>query len=176
MVKDNVKGPDAFTLAPPSIESLAAKLTRISVKHPWQKALQKVAQQVDDKVQPPVVLLDVYPPYLSADQLERFLKIDEQERGVSWHNSEVVHLHKVQESPAEERPESTTKDDGDEEVEEKQRWTAKEERLKGRFLLTFPTDLRAARFHRSWNQRTLNVTETDGRVGHYTVSASIVRW
>lgn len=179
---DTTIGPDAFTLAPPSIESLQIKRSRVVVKG-WHKTLENIVKQLGHHPQAPIVLVDVYPPYLTSEQLEDFIKRDEHARGVSWHASKAVSLqppevrakgqgpHQVMDMRVD-HPTNSNK----QEAKIVSKTPGRDEVRKGRFIIAFPTDTRAARFHRSWHQRTLTVTGPRDTVFHCTVNVQTVRW
>jgi hypothetical protein len=187
--EDTTTGPDAFTIAPPSVPSFQTKTGRMATNG-WQKALEGIVKQISDTARPPVVLVDVHPPRLSAEQLDALIKRDEQERGVSWHASKVVSLASPNDqgdtgySPEVVDWKEGSVDGGpravDKEAKEvskpQSRTPARDEVRRRRFVIAFPTDVRAARFHRSWHQQTLGVTEDKGEVSHYTISVQTVRW
>lgn len=148
--------------------------------------------------QPPIVLLDVYPPRLTLDQLKELMKLDEQKRGDYWKTEKVIDLNSLQQGEttgmkddshakrADEEQETESEEDDSQEKEgdqesanrpmDKPRISARSETLKGRFLLSFEFDMDAARFHRHWSGRTLSVTEADGSIAYYKVNASMLRW
>ncbi|UNI13449.1 hypothetical protein JDV02_000195 [Purpureocillium takamizusanense] len=130
---------------------------------------------------PPVVLLRVYPPTLSAEDLRRRITDDGVTRGCRWKVSPPQCLqpprHDAQDKEGKEaestRREATALVSSDRDTPET---------VRGRFVVVCETEAEARRFHRHWNQRALLVGAAWGVSGvavsptTIIVHASIVSW
>ncbi|KYK59198.1 hypothetical protein DCS_00328 [Drechmeria coniospora] len=174
---------EAFTLVPASQPTVDVDRKRVSTRNAWAKGLADRVGGLGYGDKPPVVLLDVYPPTLSADDLSRFIREDGIERDCEWELSPPQHLA----SPGiHGRPEegcgagsgfgSVTKDVPS--SSEYRDFDTMEKR-RSRFVVACATEEEARRFHRHWNERELIIEggDEDRRgVAKCIVHASIINW
>lgn len=124
---------------------------------------------------PPVVLVHIYPPTLTADDLGRFIREDGFSRGCKW---KVCPPQDLQAQAGE-------KITGRGRDEDRAAWDVPppsqkdidtQEKLKSRFVVVCANEAEARRFHRHWNQRTLTAGPGEAEATRNIVHASIINW
>lgn len=136
---------------------------------------------------PPTLMVDIYPPTLTAQEFHQFIRRDGQNRGLRWQVSLPQHLKTSGSERGSAKTNITKEISWDDEVneqeggEDKQRNTPFRrndretlEKLKGRFILACADETEARRFQQSWNRRTLTTTQPEP--ARYLVHASIIKW
>lgn len=164
---------DAFTVVPGSQPAVHVDRRRVSTRNSWAKALGDVVHKFDCGEKPPVVLLHVYPPTLTAEDVFRFIREDGFARGCRW---KVCPPHHIRPKT---RAVEDTVDGEDAAAAQKPSFEYKDfdtmEKQRGRFVVVCATEAEARRFHRHWNQRTLTAGPGD-RATRNVVHASIINW
>ncbi|PNY24923.1 Uncharacterized protein TCAP_05138 [Tolypocladium capitatum] len=165
---------DTFTLVPGSQPTVDVDRRRVSARNGWARALGDVVHRFGCGERPPVVLLHVYPPTLTAEHVFRFIREDGVARGCRWDVCPPHHLepktraaedtvHGGDDVTAAQRPSSEHKD------------SDTTEKRRSRFVVVCATEAEARRFHRHWNQRTLTAGPEGGATRNI-VHASIINW
>lgn len=180
---------NSFTIAPGSLETLPVQRRKVTLARPWAKRLAGMVENLGFGEVPHVLMLEVYPPTLSAGELHQFIRQDGESRGLRWPISVPQHLKMNSTEQAPTRTRGTSKRDADEDEEDKDDETASnkqpspsfklndrdtEEKLKGRFVLACTDGAEARRFQQSWNNRAL--TTLRPQPARYIVYASIINW
>lgn len=183
---------NSFTIAPGSQETLSVQRRKVTLARPWAKRLAGMVENLGFGELPHVLMLEVYPPTLSAGELNQFIRRDGESRGLRWPVSAPQHLKmnsSLEQAPTRTRG-SRTKDidqsedkDEDDKPASTQRQQGPsfkfndrdtEEKLKGRFVLACADEAEARRFQQSWNNRAL--TTLRPQPVRYVVYASIMNW
>ncbi|KAL7916359.1 hypothetical protein GGI35DRAFT_473645 [Trichoderma velutinum] len=181
---------NTFTIAPGSQAILPIQRRKVSLLWPWTNRLAKLVENLGYGERPSTLMVDIYPPTLTAQELHQFIRRDGQNRGLRWQVSLPQHLKTSgsERGPAKMNKMNTTreaveKDEVDEQEgeEDKQRnpfqWRNDREtleKLKGRFILACADETEARRFQQSWNHRTLTTMQPES--ARYLVHASIIKW
>ncbi|KAL9488178.1 hypothetical protein ACSS6W_000455 [Trichoderma asperelloides] len=180
---------NSFTIAPGSLESLPVQRRKVALARPWAKRLAGMVENLGFGEVPHVLMLEVYPPTLSAGELHQFIRQDGESRGLRWPISAPQHLKMniPEQAPTRTRGTSTKGVDEDEEDKDDETASSKqlspsfklndrdtEEKLKGRFVLACTDGAEARRFQQSWNNRAL--TTLRPQPARYIVYASIINW
>lgn len=178
---------NTFTLAPGSQAVLQVDRRRVAVVRPWTNRLAGLVENLGYGERPSVLMVDVYPPTLTAKDLYQFIHRDGQNRQLRWQVSMPQHLQMhsgAEQGPARvnaRRREVDEHDKDDEDALDKQPGPSLKlndretlEKLKGRFVLACADEAEARRFQQSWNRRTL--TTLRPRPARYMVSASMIHW
>ncbi|KND93237.1 hypothetical protein TOPH_02184 [Tolypocladium ophioglossoides CBS 100239] len=164
---------DAFAVLPGSQPAVDVDRWRVSARNSWAKALGDVVHKFDYGEKPPVVLLHVYPPTLTAEDVFRFIREDGVARGCRWKVCPPHHLK------PETRAAKDTVDGDDAAAAQKPSFGYKDfdtlEKQQSRFVVVCATEAEARRFHRHWNQRNLTAGPGD-RATRNVVHASIINW
>ncbi|KAL7917519.1 hypothetical protein ACQKWADRAFT_306602 [Trichoderma austrokoningii] len=180
---------NSFTIAPGSQETLSIQRRRVTLARPWTKCLIGMVENLGFGEVPHVLMLEVYPPTLSAGELHQFIRRDGESRGLRWPVSTPQHLKmnsSLRPTPTRRRGSSRRDIEEDEDKDEtalnrqqqgpsflfNDRET--EEKLKGRFVLACTDEAEARRFQQSWNNRAL--TTLRPQPARYVVYASIITW
>lgn len=168
---------DAFTLAPGSQDLLTIERKRVTISRPWTQKLSQVVEPLGYGEKPAIVLLDVYPPTLTASELFNFVRLDGQNRSLRWQVCMPHHLKAAASQPSPsvreiKGSENSNTKNGPPSLELKDHQTL--ERLKSRFVIVCADWSEARRFQRSWNHRVL--TTSRPRPGSFMVHASIINW
>ncbi|PNP49434.1 hypothetical protein THARTR1_09756 [Trichoderma harzianum] len=178
---------NTFTIAPGSQAILPIQRRKVSLLRPWTNRLAGLVENLGYGERPPTLMVDIYPPTLTAQELHQFIRRDGQTRGLRWQVSLPQHL-KTSGSQRGSAKTTVTRETGwNDEVdaqeggEDKQRspffWRSDREtleKLKGRFVLACADETEARRFQQSWNCRTLTTTQPEP--ARYLVHASIIKW
>ncbi|UKZ60792.1 uncharacterized protein TrAtP1_002063 [Trichoderma atroviride] len=183
---------NSFTLAPGSQDTLSVQRRKVTLARPWAKRLASMVENLGFGELPHVLMLEVYPPTLSAGELNQFIRRDGESRGLRWPVSAPQHLRmnsSLQQAPTRTRG-SRTRDvdqgeakdeDGQAAPNQQQQGPSfkfndreTEEKLKGRFVLACTDEAEARRFQQSWNNRVL--TTLRPQPARYVVYASIINW
>ncbi|PON21488.1 hypothetical protein TGAM01_v209651 [Trichoderma gamsii] len=183
---------NSFTIAPASQETLSVQRRKVTLTRPWAKRLAGMVENLGFGELPHVLMLEVYPPTLSAGELNQFIRRDGESRGLRWPVSAPQHLKmnsNLEQAPTRTRG-SRTKDIDQGEDQDKEDKAASnrqqqgssfkfndretEEKLKGRFVLACTDEAEARRFQQSWNNRAL--TTLRPQPARYVVYASIISW
>jgi hypothetical protein len=183
---------NSFTIAPGSQETLSVQRKKVTLTRPWAKRLAGIVENLGFGEQPRVLMLEVYPPTLSAGQLNQFIRRDGESRGLRWPVSAPQHLkmHSTQQQAPTRTGSSRRKDDEESEnkgeedgavLKQQQQGPSfrfndrdLEEKLKGRFVLACADEAEARRFQQSWNNRALTMLRP--QAARYMVYASIINW
>ncbi|KAK5998708.1 hypothetical protein PT974_01090 [Cladobotryum mycophilum] len=174
---------NSFTLAPASLSPIQIERKRVAISHSWVRNLAQIVEPLGYGEKPSILLLDVYPPTLTAKHLFEFIRTDGHTRGLRWQVAMPHHLKPAptlaDEEASDENEEVDIQGEQDEVTEEnKPSFLYKDhdtwEKLKGRFVLVCADLSEAKRFQRSWNNRAL--TTSRPRVGRFIVHASIINW
>ncbi|KAL7894541.1 hypothetical protein HDV64DRAFT_288030 [Trichoderma sp. TUCIM 5745] len=183
---------NSFTIAPASQETLSVQRRKVTLARPWAKRLAGIVEKLGFGELPRVLMLEVYPPTLSAGELNQFIRRDGESRGLRWPVSAPQHLkmNSSLEQASTRTRGSRTKDvdqsedqDEDGKAASNQRQQSPsfkfndrdtEEKLKGRFVLACTDETEARRFQQSWNNRAL--TTLRPQPARYVVYASIINW
>ncbi|KAH6607211.1 hypothetical protein Trco_003524 [Trichoderma cornu-damae] len=167
---------NAFTLAPGSRAVLAVQRKRVTVARPWAKRLAGLVEHLGYGERPPVLMVEVYPPTLTAQELHRFICRDGQNRGLRWQVSTPQHLETNSPEPA--RAKAEAKAAGREGEPQNPSFELDDrdtrEKTRGRFVLACSDEAEARRFQQSWNRRALAALRP--RPARYIVGASIIHW
>ncbi|RFU72265.1 hypothetical protein TARUN_9994 [Trichoderma arundinaceum] len=162
---------NTFTLAPGSQAVLPVQRKKVALTRPWAKRLAGLVESLGYGERPSVLMVDIYPPTLTAEELHRFIRRDDQNRGLRWHVSVPQHLktHSPEQGSAKAKAKvaddngETKERERDEAAPNKQQhnpsFTLNDhetwEKLKGRFVLACADEAEARRFQQSWNHRAL---------------------
>ncbi|PTB45067.1 hypothetical protein M441DRAFT_129086 [Trichoderma asperellum CBS 433.97] len=180
---------NSFTIAPGSLETLPVQRRKVTLARPWAKRLAGMVENLGFGEVPHVLMLEVYPPTLSAGELHQFIRQDGESRGLRWPISAPQPLKMNSPEQAPTRTRGTSKRDVDEDEEGEDHETASnkqpspsfklndrdtEEKLKGRFVLACTDGAEARRFQQSWNNRALRTLRP--QPARYIVYASIINW
>ncbi|KAL6893271.1 hypothetical protein GGI43DRAFT_175908 [Trichoderma evansii] len=179
---------NSFTIAPGSQETLLIQRRKVALVRPWANRLASMVENLGFGEVPHVLMLEVYPPTLSAKELHQFIRQDGESRGLRWPISAPQHLkmNNVEQAPS--KTKGTSKKDMDEDEDEKDEAESDkqqspsfrlndrdtEEKLKGRFVLACTDEAEARRFQQSWNNRALMTLRP--QPARYIVYASIINW
>ncbi|KJZ79216.1 hypothetical protein HIM_01367 [Hirsutella minnesotensis 3608] len=148
---------EAFTVAPGSLSAIHVDRKRIDSKT-WSARLSGLIARLgleDDR--PPVVLLKVHPPSLTAADVAQLIRQDGEARDLSWRVSEPLPLEVPQINKAPDIMGGIR------------------DMVKGRFVLVFKSGTEARRFQRQWNNRAVQMHDSD-RAPQNLVYASIINW
>ncbi|KAK4080681.1 hypothetical protein Trihar35433_1786 [Trichoderma harzianum] len=178
---------NTFTIAPGSQAILPIQRRKVSLLRPWTDRLAGLVENLGYGERPSTLMVDIYPPTLTAQELHQFIRRDGQNRGLRWQVSLPQHLKTSGSERGSTKTNSTKEvswdDEGDEQEgeEDKQRNPSFRrndretlEKLKGRFILACADETEARRFQQSWNRRTLTTTQPEP--ARYLVHASIIKW
>ncbi|KAK1252450.1 hypothetical protein MKX08_003637 [Trichoderma sp. CBMAI-0020] len=183
---------NSFTIAPASQETLSVQRRKVTLARPWAKRLAGMVENLGFGELPHVLMLEVYPPTLSAGELNQFIRRDGESRGMRWPVSAPQHLKmnsSPQQAPTRTRGSRTREiDQGEDKDKDDQAASSRqqqgpsflfndretEEKLKGRFVLACTDEAEARRFQQSWNNRAL--TTLRPQPARYVVYASIINW
>lgn len=179
---------NSFTIAPGSQETLVVQRRKVALVRPWTNRLAGMVENLGFGELPHVLMLEVYPPTLSAKELYRFIRQDGESRGLRWPVSAPQHLKMNSLEQALPQTKGTSKKDVDEDEDEDENDESDkqqspsfrlndrdtEEKLKGRFVLACTDEAEARRFQQSWNNRAL--TTLRPQPARYIVYASIINW
>ncbi|PTB70382.1 hypothetical protein BBK36DRAFT_1164922 [Trichoderma citrinoviride] len=170
---------DSFTIAPGSQAVIPIKRTRVVLTRPWADRLADLVANLGFGERPPVLMVDVYPPTLTAEELSRFISRDGYNRALRWKVSTPQHLQKSHLEPAlpkmNARGGSKNGDMGKQRgspfpIKDREAW----ETMRGRFVLACADEEEARRFQQSWNQRALTTLRPEP--ARYMVRTSIINW
>ncbi|TFB03535.1 hypothetical protein CCMA1212_004899 [Trichoderma ghanense] len=178
---------NSFTIAPGSQVAIPIHRQRVALRRPWAKRLAGLVDNLGFGERPPVLMVDVYPPTLTAERLHQFISRDGYNRALRWKVSMPQHLqksHSQQGSPkmnAKGAHKNGEMDENDEvassrpkgaslKIKDREAW----ETMRGRFLLACADEEEARRFQQSWNQRALTTLRPEPV--RYMVRASIINW
>jgi hypothetical protein len=178
---------NSFTIAPGSQDEIPILRSRVTLRRPWAKRLAGLVDNLGFGERPPVLMVDVYPPTLTAERLHQFISRDGYNRALRWKVSMPQHLHKSflqQESPkmnvsgARKNGETDEKDEASSgrrkgaslKIKDREAW----ETTRGRFVLACADEEEARRFQQSWNQRALTTLRPEPV--RYVVRTSIINW
>ncbi|KAH0497327.1 hypothetical protein TgHK011_004640 [Trichoderma gracile] len=178
---------NSFTLAPGSQDAIPVQRLRVALRRPWAKRLAGLVDNLGFGERPPVLMVDVYPPTLTAEQLHQFISRDGYNRALRWKVSMPQHLRKSlphQESSKMNagRPRKNGETEENDEaasgrgkgaisrIKDREAW----ETMRGRFVLACADEEEARRFQQSWNQRALTTLRPEPV--RYMVRTSIINW
>lgn len=178
---------NSFTLAPGSQAEIPIHRQRVTVRRPWAKRLAGLVESLGFGERPPVLMVDVYPPTLTAERLHQFISRDGYNRALRWKVSVPQHLQKSyseQGSPemhAKGARKNGEMDEKDEVASGRQKSASLKskdreawETVRGRFVLACADEEEARRFQQSWNQRALTTLRPEPV--RYIVRTSIIHW
>ncbi|KAK4077477.1 uncharacterized protein Triagg1_3809 [Trichoderma aggressivum f. europaeum] len=177
---------NTFTIAPGSQALLPIQRRKVSLLRPWTNRLAGLVENLGYGERPPTLMVDIYPPTLSAQELHQFIRQDGQNRGLRWQVSLPQHLKTSGSQRGWAKTNRTREGSWNDEVDElegedKRRnpffWRNDREtleKLKGRFILACADETEARRFQQSWNRRTLTTLQPEP--ARYLVHASIIKW
>lgn len=181
---------NSFTIAPGSQETLSVQRRKVTLARPWAQRLAGMVENLGFGEVPHVLMLEVYPPTLSAGELHQFIRRDGESRGLRWPISAPQHLKMNSSEKAPTRTRGVSKEDMDEEEDGDENDVAAsnkqqspsfkfndretEQRLRGRFVLACNDEAEARRFQQSWNNRAL--TTLRPQPARYIVYTSIINW
>ncbi|KAL7947886.1 hypothetical protein V8C42DRAFT_268446 [Trichoderma barbatum] len=177
---------NTFTIAPGSQAILPIRRNKAGALRPWTSRLAELVENLGYGEQPSTLMVDIYPPTLTAQELHQFIRQDGQTRGLRWLVSMPQHLKPSRPERGSAKmaaKEINWEDDTDEQDtgSYKQRTplsshTTRDtlEKLKGRFVIACTDEAEARRFQQSWNHRAL--TTTRPQPARYLVHASIINW
>ncbi|KAL6871398.1 hypothetical protein J3F83DRAFT_735419 [Trichoderma novae-zelandiae] len=154
---------NSFTIAPGSQAALLIQRKRVVLVRPWANRLAGLVDNLGYGEQPPTLIVDVYPPTLTAEELHRFIGRDGYNRGLRWKVSMPQHLQKIEAALGRQKQASS-------QVKDREAW----ETMRGRFVLACADEEEARRFQQSWNQRALTTLQPEP--ARYMVRASIINW
>ncbi|KAL7808067.1 hypothetical protein V8C44DRAFT_336333 [Trichoderma aethiopicum] len=178
---------NSFTLAPGSQAEIPIHRQRVTVRRPWAKRLAGLVESLGFGERPPVLMVDVYPPTLTAERLHQFISRDGYNRALRWKVSVPQHLQKsyAEQGSTEMHAKGARKkgemDEQDEvasgrrkgaslKSKDREAW----ETVRGRFVLACADEEEARRFQQSWNQRALTTLRPEPV--RYIVRTSIIHW
>ncbi|KAM0258211.1 hypothetical protein ACHAQJ_003979 [Trichoderma viride] len=183
---------NTFTIAPGSQNELPIQRRRVANVRPWTKRLTALVENLGYGDRPTVLMVEVYPPNLTAQELHQFIRRDGQTRGLKWQVSIPQHLKMDSSEQAPTRSNAIARGTGkkdmdkhenehDEVASDKQQNMSLKlndrdtwEKLKGRFVFACADEAEAKRFQQSWNHRAL--TTLRPRPARYIVYASVINW
>lgn len=178
---------NTFTIAPGSQAILPIRRSKVSLLWPWTNRLAGLVENLGYGERPPTLMVDIYPPTLTAQELHQFIRRDGQNRGLRWQVSLPQHLRTSGSERGSAKMNSTREVGWEDEVDEQEEEEDKQrnpsfrrndretlEKLKGRFILACADETEARRFQQSWNRRTLTTTQPEP--ARYLVHASIIKW
>ncbi|KAG6096427.1 hypothetical protein E4U31_005459, partial [Claviceps sp. LM219 group G6] len=160
---DPVSELEAFTVTSGSASKTSVEMTRrrVGVTHKWQKGLEEMTRRLGYGEKPPVVLVRVYPPNLTAWELERGIREDGVARGCAWEVSPPQDLDQsLQSASASSNASRKAEMGGDDGVKDQIPYSARkamqaQKYSQGRFIVACANDAEARRFQRRWNQSML---------------------
>ncbi|KAL7961763.1 hypothetical protein V8C34DRAFT_272342 [Trichoderma compactum] len=178
---------NTFTIAPGSQPTLPVQRRKVSLLRPWTNRLAGLVENLGYGERPPTLMVDIYPPTLTAQELHQFIRQDGQTRGLRWQVSLPQHLKTSGSQRGSAKTNSTREASWNDEVDEREGKEDKRrnpflwrndretlEKLKGRFILACADETEARRFQQSWNRRTLTTMQPEQ--ARYLVHASIIKW
>lgn len=178
---------NTFTIAPGSQAILSIQRRKVSLLRPWTDRLVGLVENLGYGERPPTLMVDIYPPTLTAQEFHQFIRRDGQNRGLRWQVSLPQHLKTSGSERGSAKTNITREISWDDEVDEQEGEEDKQrntpfrrndretlEKLKGRFILACADETEARRFQQSWNRRTLTTTQPEP--ARYLVHASIIKW
>ncbi|KAG6138214.1 hypothetical protein E4U38_000607 [Claviceps purpurea] len=185
---DPVSELEAFTVTSGSASKTSVEMTRrrVAVTHKWQKGLEEMTRRLGYGEKPPVVLVRVYPPNLTAWELERGIREDGVARGCAWEVSPPQDLDESLQSASASasgrsnalRKAETGGDDGamDQIPYSARKVMQAQKYSQGRFVVACANDAEARRFQRRWNQSMLPAGKNMMMESRNVVHASIINW
>ncbi|KAG6061182.1 hypothetical protein E4U17_002393 [Claviceps sp. LM77 group G4] len=182
---DPVSELEAFTVTSGSASKTSVEMTRrrVAVTHKWQKGLEEMTRGLGYGEKPPVVLVRVYPPNLTARELERGIREDGVARGCAWEVSPPQDLDQTLQrasasSSAPRKAEEMGGDDGAKhQISHSARKAMQAQKYsQGRFVVACANDAEARRFQRRWNQSMLPAGKNTMMESRNVVHASIINW
>ncbi|KAL7804234.1 hypothetical protein V8C43DRAFT_267260 [Trichoderma afarasin] len=178
---------NSFTIAPGSQAILPIQRRKVSLLRPWTDRLAGLVETLGYGDRPPTLMVDIYPPTLTAQEFHQFIRRDGQNRGLRWQVSLPQRLKTSGSQRGSAKTNSTKEVSWDDEVDEQEEEEDKQrnsffrrndretlEKLKSRFILACADETEARRFQQSWNRRTLTTTQPEP--ARYLVHASIIKW
>ncbi|KAG6182070.1 hypothetical protein E4U27_002001, partial [Claviceps purpurea] len=185
---DPVSELEAFTVTSGSASKTSVEMTRrrVAVTHKWQKGLEEMTRRLGYGEKPPVVLVRVCPPNLTAWELERGIREDGVVRGCAWEVSPPQDLDESLQSAsasASGRSNALRKAEmgGDDGAKDQIPYSARkamqaQKYSQGRFVVACANDAEARRFQRRWNQSMLPAGKNMMMESRNVVHASIINW
>ncbi|KAL7788721.1 hypothetical protein V8C37DRAFT_387837 [Trichoderma ceciliae] len=179
---------DTFTIAPGSQAVLPVQRKRVLLLRPWAKRLAGLVENLGYGERPSILMVEIYPPTLTAEELHRFIRRDGRNRGLGWRVSIPLHLkmNSPEQGFAKVRGKEAYKREMDKHnhdevaldkrqspsftLNDRETW----EKLKGRFVFACADEAEARRFQQSWNHRAL--ITLGPQPARYVVHASIINW
>ncbi|KAG6034841.1 hypothetical protein E4U19_005429 [Claviceps sp. Clav32 group G5] len=183
---DPVSELEAFTVTSGSPSKTSVKMTRrrVGVTHKWQKGLEEITRGLGYGEKPPVVLVRVYPPNLTARELEWGIREDGVARGCAWEVSPPQDLdqtlRRASASASSNAPRKAEMG-GDDGAKHQIPYSARkamqaQKYAQGRFVVACANDAEARRFQRRWNQSMLPAGKNTMMESRNVVHASIINW
>ncbi|KAG5938835.1 hypothetical protein E4U60_001161 [Claviceps pazoutovae] len=183
---DPVSELEAFTVTSGSASETSVEMSRrrVGVTHKWQKGLEEMTRRLGYGEKPPVVLVRVYPPNLTAWELEREIREDGVARGCAWEVSPPQDLDEsLQSASASGSSNAPRKAEmgGDDGAKDQIPYSARkamqaQKYSQGRFVVACANDAEARRFQRRWNQSMLPAGKNVMMESRNVVHASIINW
>jgi hypothetical protein len=166
---------EAFTATSGTHKGVDMQRRRVSVANKWAQKLSGIVSRFDFGEKPPVVLVHVYPPTLTAEDLGKHIRDDGLSRGCEW---KVCPPQELQVAEGDKSTNSTHAEDKAalNAQPQTQREIDTREKLKSRFVVACADEAEARRFHRHWNQRCLTAGPGDAEAMRNVVHASIINW
>ncbi|KAL7928489.1 hypothetical protein V8C35DRAFT_318080 [Trichoderma chlorosporum] len=180
---------NTFTIAPGSQAVLPMQRKKVNLRQPWMARLAGLVERLGYGERPPTLMVEIYPPTLTAQELNQFIRLDGQNRGLRWQVSmpQPLKMNRSEQGTAKRNvKEGAGWDDETNEQEEEEEWDKplsslswfndREtlEKLRGRFVFACADETEARRFQQSWNHKTLTTTRPEP--ARYVVYASIINW
>ncbi|KAG6028491.1 hypothetical protein E4U40_000969 [Claviceps sp. LM458 group G5] len=183
---DPVSELEAFTVTSGSPSKTSVEMTRrrVGVTHKWQKGLEEITRGLGYGEKPPVVLVRVYPPNLTARELEWGIREDGVARGCAWEVSPPQDLDQTlrrasasASSNAPRKAEMGGDDGAKHQIPYSARKAMQAQKYsQGRFVVACANDAEARRFQRRWNQSMLPAGKNTMMESRNVVHASIINW
>ncbi|KAG5956643.1 hypothetical protein E4U58_006475 [Claviceps cyperi] len=183
---DPVSELEAFTVTSGSASKTSVEMTRrrVGVTHKWQKGLEEMTRRLGYGEKPPVVLVRVYPPNLTAWELERGICEDGVARGCAWEVSPPQDLDESLQSARTSASLNVPRKaemGGDDGTKAQIPYSARkamqaQKYSQGRFVVVCANDAEARRFQRRWNQSMFPAGKNMMMQSRNIVHASIINW
>lgn len=167
-----------MTLAPASMEKIDSVTDTARPEHSWVARASNLVEDAGFGKQPPTVMLEVYPPDFTSNDIRKMIKAEMSTRKTRWAPSRPVRLG---EPIGRKSVKAAKKEAGllnarmEAEMEAEALNVKARETMSGRFLMAFATDAEARRFQRYWNQRVFEENK-DGKVCRSIMHVSLIEW
>ncbi|QUC17298.1 uncharacterized protein UV8b_01539 [Ustilaginoidea virens] len=177
---------EGYAVTSGSQETVHIERKRMPPTGKWLKHLQEIVDQVGYGEKPPAVLVQVYPPTVTALEFGKHVQDHGVSRGCAWRVSppQALKQRRQQPGPAAAGADGEPDDRGSTEHDASQSGPSEStstmndapDKVKGRFVVVCANENEARRFHRHWNQRTLTAVSEHAKTTPCIVHASIINW